>query len=1220
MKKLNPVFLIPLFCMLFKIGLMAQTPQANLEKYWIYRERLKNYVVSGECQGCGLPAISRQGARSSDPDILSFNDETTMLGIYIGMLACEYKLLHDAGDPFLPQTQNDLHAALQAFNRLDNTAEAWKRVTNGNTGPVLTNGYIYSAGFNPQSGDLNGFFIRDDVSSDFPEVKNFGNRTANLLSNSLVPLDDDYRPKVMNAGLYPKDAGSRCSLATDWPREESLDQVIELLTGLALVVKLVPNDAFGTNYTNAPSEAQLNTFVDEAKIITKRMMDHIVNQNWQIRDPATPNNDGVIGVADGNNCNLTGIIESRLCAPGSQGGGSLFGTEYGFSTAYLEILDNFQQNSADFSTSGIGTLALGAFNYSVGNGDQGVQNGSQEDKFLKLIAVGNTLKGSTMANIDQYAPKADFQPIHTIMLNHVLYPSNTSSFSNNVFECMLNQAYCRGVNSQLPVDYNWGNGAGRVLYGTYPGNLEHPPAILGYAETETNGIDYMYYLGLYSIYNPSYYGAGNFHSIDVKTKLCLRKIAKPDAGSIDNFVENYEKNFYAAETITVGDDDPNATPGNIPVNKTYGISSNSPLAATDPVYRANVTFKAGGQISFMPGFSVDAGAYCNVSIDKTIGTNGCGDTYPQSFTSCLPAACQSSGNELTYTSTEHGIYKVIPISATQMYVATPHQLFKINNTGGGGQDMFNIQQYNTLYGESSSSPYYLFGYQDFSGADYSGNEITDVLYIDNANYSFYNGPPYTIISFKNGEVVKLDGIGGGGDDMFNINHNDGCTSNVYPFCCGSTAYSCYFVGSQAFDDGRYVVKMQYIPQLNPTGALVMFFNDGVSLEINNTGGGGTNMFDVTDPGGNSFAFQDGGLGYYIGDHWFNSQITSYTQMPNSVTIGLQSGKVAKVTRAGGGHQCYFVHEQGGSSGDPFALSPNYDPAHIIGEEWCGAGTANDCFGALSGMFFFGNWANGYNTLAFFDNQYALIAGEGGGGGQSMYHTHIITKGYMGGSLTCSYLEGNTLYAGFSNGHFVSMDVSNNNLTINGSSDFGCKITDFKKINGVYFLCLADGQIIKFSSVGTGPHCFQIASVGHHFETLCGSNYYVGDENFEDINATRKAGPGSTKSSPGGPTGTVAALNTTTGVKSISASGDLSSVSISPNPTSGNFVVSAQNNSFGQLFISVLDGQGRIIKQESTYNIGDEINFSNLEGGVYYLNMRSSVSTITPTVKKLFISK
>src|SRR4051812_40032106 len=114
-----------LLAIIYALGIYAQDSQTNLQKYWVYRERLKNFVTVGDCQGCSLPASKRGGSNSGEVNRISYPDETCRLGLYIGLLACEYKLLKNTGDPFLAQTKKELFFALQAFNRLDHSAEAW---------------------------------------------------------------------------------------------------------------------------------------------------------------------------------------------------------------------------------------------------------------------------------------------------------------------------------------------------------------------------------------------------------------------------------------------------------------------------------------------------------------------------------------------------------------------------------------------------------------------------------------------------------------------------------------------------------------------------------------------------------------------------------------------------------------------------------------------------------------------------------------------------------------------------------------------------------------------------------------------------------------------------------------------------------------------------------------------------------------------------------------
>src|SRR5258705_8649694 len=110
-----------LFCSFIFLA-AAQGPGDNLIKYWKYRERLKNFVVVGDCQGCSCPAVGRSNASNLDP--LEWSDATIEDGYYIGMLAMEYKLLKDHGyTAQLQETARELYYALEAINRLDLTAE-----------------------------------------------------------------------------------------------------------------------------------------------------------------------------------------------------------------------------------------------------------------------------------------------------------------------------------------------------------------------------------------------------------------------------------------------------------------------------------------------------------------------------------------------------------------------------------------------------------------------------------------------------------------------------------------------------------------------------------------------------------------------------------------------------------------------------------------------------------------------------------------------------------------------------------------------------------------------------------------------------------------------------------------------------------------------------------------------------------------------------------------
>ena len=85
----------------------AGGPADNMQKYWIYRERVKNFMFEGNGNGSGLVLGDR------DKSILGSGDEPWQLGYYIASLAMEWKLLHDHGFS-TAQTEKDLYFAIPA--------------------------------------------------------------------------------------------------------------------------------------------------------------------------------------------------------------------------------------------------------------------------------------------------------------------------------------------------------------------------------------------------------------------------------------------------------------------------------------------------------------------------------------------------------------------------------------------------------------------------------------------------------------------------------------------------------------------------------------------------------------------------------------------------------------------------------------------------------------------------------------------------------------------------------------------------------------------------------------------------------------------------------------------------------------------------------------------------------------------------------------------------
>jgi len=136
------------------------------EKYWIYRERLKDYMISGTAEGNDIPAVSREAPTSAIRDRMNWNDSPWFISYWMGTLAMEYDLLVKSNAPAsqISQTQQDLFNAIEAVNRLDFEAES--------PNPL---------GWNCGS-SLNGFSIDDDVPNDFHQRLYNGETGADLLN------------------------------------------------------------------------------------------------------------------------------------------------------------------------------------------------------------------------------------------------------------------------------------------------------------------------------------------------------------------------------------------------------------------------------------------------------------------------------------------------------------------------------------------------------------------------------------------------------------------------------------------------------------------------------------------------------------------------------------------------------------------------------------------------------------------------------------------------------------------------------------------------------------------------------------------------------------------------------------------------------------------------------------------------------------------------------
>ncbi|MGB4850610.1 MAG: PKD domain-containing protein [Saprospiraceae bacterium] len=591
------------FCFISFSSFAQYSFQKEKEKYWVYRERLKNFMVrshGGVCKGCDIIANGRDNY-NPDVDVINWADTPWFIGYWIGTLAMEYQLLTAAGlsstSIEVMQTKEDLYAAIQSINRLDWEAEiSWG---------------CSQCGGNPASPcpqNLNGFILDDDIPSDFSQIQSI----VDQLNEGLVPPPDDYRDRCI-ASAY-----------TDYitpGRECSLDHLIGLFMGLTLVKKCLPPSESWNNNLFIDELGNTTSFVREVQIISKRITNYLHTQSWIYMNPCA--NRCVIGINNPKNynaCHYPGAQDNcsypKCC---SDGGAFAQPEAIGFAAT-----NQFIQGSgndpilASLVSNPIYTIA---WNLAINDGNR---------LPITLAALGNVWKVGICTQyyqqhicigipfycnccvVDQYvsipypAPcsftTSDISDFlvnkglnnnwqHLYLLHRFLYGAGSSNISNAYYECLLNAAPCRGYDGNInSPNIEWSD-IDR-LAGQRGGNYS----------SSFSKVDYMFYFNIYNLNNPQ---AGYPYN-----SLPIRQLAPLDLLK-SNYTEYDKKNFIAANSIAAN---------------SYSISNSISEG------QGRVTFASGGGILLGNGFKVTNGAYFHGFIDPTIGVMNCSD--PPSQTDC----------------------------------------------------------------------------------------------------------------------------------------------------------------------------------------------------------------------------------------------------------------------------------------------------------------------------------------------------------------------------------------------------------------------------------------------------------------------------------------------------------------------------------------------------------------------------------------------------------
>lgn len=579
--------------------------QKEKDKYWVYRERLKNFMVSSngaaECKGCDMPATGRDRSYLDSNNQLTvspmvrWGDAPWMLGYWIGNLAMEYQLLTQSGlsstSPEVMQTKKDLYGAIQSINRLDGEAE----VSWGCSGTFQEN--------------INGFLLADNVPGDFSQVQSI----IDGLNEGLVPPPDYYRVKCINSAY------------TEYitPREASQDHLCGLFIGMALVKKYLPEweNWNNTQFTNGSSEASNSSFVTEVQIISNRIIDYLTENSWiymnkcEFRCVYGIYNDHVNPTPCGAS-NPDMDPEGNIC---DKGGALAFTNAIGFAAANKYIQGNSPDATLLFYTLVGNPICQIAWNNSLYSNNNYIA--------LNLAAIGNIWEvgicwqdvtyhlctgipficnccidlgyitvpipvpcSSSSAYVSDHlvswGKTRHYE--HLYLLHKLLYSGGSDNISNDYYKCLLNAAPCRGYDGSGSIE--WGDN-NRILGGR------------NQYSSSFSRVDFLFY---YNLYNLNNHEAGYPYA-----PIPIKQLA-PDNLFKSNYIEYDKKNFIAANTITAAN--------------LYSIKS-------DPIEgQGRVTFAAGQKIILSDGFKVTNGGYFHGYIDPSISAMNCSD--PPSQTDC----------------------------------------------------------------------------------------------------------------------------------------------------------------------------------------------------------------------------------------------------------------------------------------------------------------------------------------------------------------------------------------------------------------------------------------------------------------------------------------------------------------------------------------------------------------------------------------------------------
>ena len=562
---------------------MAQTPEKNLLKYWYYRDRLQNNFMSCVCDenGGSIPASIRNN-RAIPPN-LSWGDATINLAYYIGSLALEHYMLSSSGES-TDETDRELFYAINAINRLDKNADIM---------------------LNEQEGWPNGFILRDDVGLDIGyspvSATSLQNEVNSHPGGSYPPIGNIQNPGISSDALSSYNHILNKSIAIQqWQANpgnffqymnflgyignelkearkvaESQDQIIHLMVGLSLVIKILPSNlVYHENggiksFDCCPVQS---SFVTEAENIVDRLVYRIHNDDtywhWVIKIPNTD-------------------IEVPR-------GADAWALSFGFKDAQNELTGSPNTSSSNLFS--LSSKLRADQVWEVANTlAYAIVSQGEYSKVADLCAIYNRWdpnhsRGCAVGKNDfSYIPlfKKALHPQDDLQIFEGQFDASPVN-ARNYLEDLLNDAPCYGP-------YNYSNGS--IDYPSYewssasrlihPENRGETNVWDGGYEGDYNGIDYMFYYNLY--------------------RYVFRDELKKPFNKLTRSEEITDYPFFNSYSPTTGfgsHESPTA------------IESFNTITASNKIHsNGDVTYRASESISLQTGFEINAGADFYAYID-----------------------------------------------------------------------------------------------------------------------------------------------------------------------------------------------------------------------------------------------------------------------------------------------------------------------------------------------------------------------------------------------------------------------------------------------------------------------------------------------------------------------------------------------------------------------------------------------------------------------------